>query len=104
MGQHRAVLVVSGTLINGKVFVLHESLVNAASFYVKCCVFMRPLSYVYYRFGPVKERDGTWRIKTNEELERLIDNKNIINYIKGQRLARSGHVNRMPDNSMVKKI
>jgi hypothetical protein len=33
-------------------------------------------------FGPVKERDGTWRIKTNEEIERLIDNKNIINYIK----------------------
>jgi len=55
-------------------------------------------------FGPVKERDGTWRIKTNEELKRLIDNKNIINYIKAQSLARFGHVHRMPDNSMVKKI
>ena len=55
-------------------------------------------------FGPVKERDGTWWIKTNEELERLIDNKNITNYIKAQTLAWFGHVHRMPDNSMVKKI
>jgi hypothetical protein len=55
-------------------------------------------------FGPVKEKDGTWRIKTNEELERLIDNNNIINYIKAQRLARFGHVHRMPENSMVTKI
>jgi hypothetical protein len=30
-------------------------------------------------FGPTKERDGTWRIKTNDE---LIKHKNIINYIK----------------------
>ena len=31
-------------------------------------------------FGPTKERDGTWRIKTNDELDKLIRNKNIINY------------------------
>jgi hypothetical protein len=23
-------------------------------------------------FGPTKERDGTWRIKTNDELDKLI--------------------------------
>jgi hypothetical protein len=33
-------------------------------------------------FGPTKERDGTWRIKTNGELDKLIRHKNIINYIK----------------------
>ena len=38
-------------------------------------------------YGPTKQKDGTWRIKTNEELNRLTDNKNIINYIKAQRLA-----------------
>ena len=54
-------------------------------------------------YGPTKQRDGTWRIKTNEELNRLIDNKNIINYIKAQRLAWFGHVHRTPDTSMVKK-
>jgi len=54
-------------------------------------------------YGPTKQKDGTWRIKSNEELNRLTGNKNIINYIKAQRLALFGHVNRMPDNSMVKK-
>jgi hypothetical protein len=33
-------------------------------------------------YGPTKESDGTWRIKSNDELNRLIGNKNIINYIK----------------------
>jgi hypothetical protein len=43
MREHCAVLVMSGTLINGKVSLLHESLVNAVSYYVKGHVFMRPL-------------------------------------------------------------
>jgi hypothetical protein len=29
-------------------------------------------------FGPTKERDGTWRIKINNELDKLIRHKNII--------------------------
>jgi hypothetical protein len=28
-------------------------------------------------FGPTKERDGTWRIKTNDELDELIRHKEI---------------------------
>jgi hypothetical protein len=55
-------------------------------------------------YGPTKESGGTWRIKSNDELNRLIGNKNVINYIKAQRLAWFGHVHRMPDNSMVKKV
>jgi len=31
--------------------------------------------------GPTKERDGTWRIKTNDELDELISRKNIIYHI-----------------------
>jgi hypothetical protein len=54
-------------------------------------------------YGPTKESDGTWRIKSNEELNKLIGNKNIVNYIKAQRLAWFGHVHRMADNSMIKK-
>jgi len=54
-------------------------------------------------YRPTKESDGTWRIKSNEGLNRLTSNKNIINYIKAQRLAWFGHVHRMPDNSMIKK-
>jgi hypothetical protein len=53
--------------------------------------------------GPTKESDGTWRIKSNDELNRLIGNKNIINYIRAKRLAWFGHVHLMTDNSMVKK-
>jgi hypothetical protein len=32
--------------------------------------------------GSTKERDGTWRIKTNDELDELIRHKNIINHMK----------------------
>ena len=38
-------------------------------------------------FGPTKEGDGTWRVKTHDELNDLIKNKNIINYIKAQTLS-----------------
>ena len=55
-------------------------------------------------YGPTKESDGTWRIKSNDKPNRLIGNKNIINYIKAQRLSWFGQVHRMPDNSMVKKV
>ena len=34
----------------------------------------------------------------------LTGNKNIINYIKAQRLAWFGHVHRMPDDSLVKRV
>jgi len=45
-----------------------------------------------------------WGVKTNEELDKLIKHKNIINYIKAQRLSWFGHVQRMPDTGTVKKI
>jgi len=54
-------------------------------------------------YGPTKEKDGTWRIKSNEELNKMTGNKNIRNHIKTQRLVWFGHVYGMPDNSMVKK-
>jgi hypothetical protein len=37
-------------------------------------------------FVPTKELNGMWRIKTNEELDDLIQQKNIIRFIKSQRL------------------
>jgi hypothetical protein len=53
--------------------------------------------------GPTKERDGIWRIETNDELDELIKHKNIINHIKAQRLSSFGHLHRMPEERMVKK-
>jgi hypothetical protein len=55
-------------------------------------------------FGPTKERDGTWRIKTNDELVELIRHKNIINHTKAQRLSWSDHLHRMPEERMVKRV
>jgi hypothetical protein len=42
-------------------------------------------------FGITKENQ-IWRIKTNEELDKLIKHKNIVNYIKAQRPSWFGHV------------
>jgi hypothetical protein len=55
-------------------------------------------------FGPTKERDGTWRIKINDELDKLIRHKNIINYIKSPRICWFGHLHRTPEERMVKKV
>ena len=39
-----------------------------------------------------------------EELDKLIKHKNIVNYIKAERLSWFGHVQRMPDTRTFKKI
>jgi hypothetical protein len=54
-------------------------------------------------FGPTKENQ-IWRIKTNEELDKLMKHKCIINHIIAQKLSWFGHVQRMPDTRTVKKI
>jgi hypothetical protein len=56
------------------------------------------------RFGPTKEVNGIWRIKTNKELDELIKQRNIMNYDKSQRLSWFGRINRMPETSIVRKI
>jgi hypothetical protein len=53
-------------------------------------------------FGSKIERDDTWRIKTNDEIDKLIRHKNT-NYIKAQRLSWFDHLQRMPEERMVKK-
>ena len=54
-------------------------------------------------FGPTKEADGAQRIKKNDELDKLIGHKNII-HIKAQRLSCFGHLHRIPEERMVKKV
>jgi len=54
-------------------------------------------------FGPTRENQ-LWRIKTNDELDKLIKHQNIINHIKALRLSWFGHVQRMSDSRTVKKI
>jgi hypothetical protein len=55
-------------------------------------------------FGPTKENKGIWRIKTNMELDELLKHRNIINYVKAQRLSWFGHINRIAETGTVKKI
>jgi hypothetical protein len=50
-------------------------------------------------FGPTKEDNGIWRIKTNKELDELIKYRNMISYVKSQTLSWFGHINRMPETS-----
>jgi hypothetical protein len=51
-------------------------------------------------YGPTLDNDGTWRIKTNE-LEILIKKKNIVRFIKSQRLRWAAHVIRMDTTRIV---
>jgi len=54
-------------------------------------------------FGPTNENQ-TWRIKNNEELDKLIKHENTVNCIKAQRLSWFGHIQRMPEARATKKI
>jgi len=90
------------TLVRAVVTCACETWVLKGNIKTKLRVFERKVLRRIY--GPTKEKDGTWRIKSNEELNRPTGNKNTINYIKAQRLAWFGHVHRMADNSMVKKV
>jgi hypothetical protein len=77
-------------------WVLNESIIQRLSVYER--------KILIKIFGPTKEDNGIWRIKTNKELDELIKHRNVINYVKSQRLSWFGHINRMPETGIVKKI
>jgi len=54
-------------------------------------------------FGPTYE-NGPWRIKTNEELDKLIKYENIINFSRAQKLGWYGHIEIKQDTIMVKAV
>jgi len=55
-------------------------------------------------FGPTQKGSGGWRLKTNKELEKAINNENIVRYIKYKRLSWLGHVERMTNERVAKNI
>jgi hypothetical protein len=77
-------------------WVLKESIIQRLSVFEK--KILRKI------FGPTKEDNCIWRIKMNMELDELIKHQNIIKYVKSQRLSWFGHINRMPETSVVRKI
>jgi hypothetical protein len=54
-------------------------------------------------FGPVQNKDGSWRIRMNYELNELIGNAGIVRSIKSRRIAWLGHVMRMDDKRTPKR-
>ena len=64
-------------------------------------IFERKIFRIIY--GP-KYEDGEWKSRTNRELEELSKGENIVKWIKGQRISWLGHLERMEDDRMPKKI
>ena len=54
-------------------------------------------------YGP-KYENGEWKSRTNRELEEISKGENIVKWIKGQRIRWLGHLERMEEDSMPKKI
>ena len=54
-------------------------------------------------YGP-KYEDGEWKSRTNRELEEMSKGENIVKWIKGQRISWLGHLERMEEDRMPKKI
>ena len=54
-------------------------------------------------FGPLQSTEG-WRIRNNNELQKLIKGEGTVKYIKAQRIKWWGRLNRMTDTKLLKKI
>ena len=60
-----------------------------------------------FRNGSVLEskyEDGEWKSRTNCKLEELSKGENIVKWIKGQRIRRLGHLERMEEDRMPKTM
>jgi hypothetical protein len=54
-------------------------------------------------YGPKYENEE-WKSRTNRELEEMSKGENIVKWIKGQRISWLGHLERMEEDRMPKKI
>ena len=74
-------------------WVLKENMIN------KLMIFERRIMRKI--FGPTRTDDGYWRIKTNQEINKILKWQNIIGFIKRQRLDWLGHVERVAEDNNV---
>jgi len=54
-------------------------------------------------YGP-KYEDGEWKSRTNREQEEMSKGENIVKWIMGQRISWLGHLERIEEDRMPKKI
>jgi hypothetical protein len=54
-------------------------------------------------YGP-KYENGEWKIRMYRELEKMSKGESIVKWIKGKRISWLGHLERMEENRMPKKI
>jgi len=54
-------------------------------------------------FGP-KYESGEWKIRTNRELEEMSEGQSIVKWIKEQSISWLGHLERMEEDRMPKRI
>jgi hypothetical protein len=59
---------------------------------------------IFRRIYGAKYEDGEWKSGTNRELVELSKGGNIVKWIKGQRISWLGHLQRMEEDRMPKKI
>jgi hypothetical protein len=55
-------------------------------------------------YGPVKSPDASWRLRNNEELDRIIRKQNVVRQIKAKRLGWFGYTQRMEKHRITGKI
>jgi hypothetical protein len=59
---------------------------------------------IYRRIYDQKNENGEWKSRTNIEIEEISKGEIIVKRIKGQRISWLGHLERMEEDRMPKKI
>ena len=59
---------------------------------------------IFRRICGPKYENGEWKSRTNRELEEMSKGEKIVKWIKGQRISWLGHLERMEEDRMIKKI
>jgi len=59
---------------------------------------------IFRRIYGRKYENGEWKSRTKRELEGMSKGENIVKWIKGQRICWLGHLERMEEDRMPKKI
>jgi hypothetical protein len=59
---------------------------------------------IFRRIYGAKYEDGEWKSRTNRVPVELSKGENVVKWIKGQRISWLGHLQRMEDDEMTKKI